>query len=1236
MILQEFKGRPGGLRTLTVALCASLTLLILGTKPSRADAVISDCSVAALRSALAEGGTVAFAKDCSITFTAPISITNVVKLDAGGHTVTLSGGGQSRLFIVESGAELGLAGLSLTGGKATVGAGLYVKAGGVAAVSNCVFSTHQAVGANGSDGPDGAGSTGIGESGGAGGTGATASGGAVYNAGIFRADRSRFLTNSAVGGAGGQGGDGGSGLFGGGNGGAGGDGGAGLGGAIYSVGSLTLTDCSFEGNAASGGDGGSGGSGGSGPAPGLKGVGGAGAVAYGAAVYSINSARIERCTFSANAATGGDSAAGGTLSGGNGSNGAAGAAAAGAGLWLAGSGAITNCTVYGNRALGGAGGAGGPGQFYGGNGGDGGNGVGAGLYSAGTLYVVHTTIAQNSAVGGTNGVAGSGISGPGTSGSPGMGLGGGVARGSGVLWLRSSALSGNTSGGNGYGTITDGGYNLSSDLSIPLTGTSRWLADPLLGALADNGGPTKTMALLSGSPALDKVPAAATPATDQRGLSRPINSLGDIGAYEAGFFVSGTVALGATGLANVAVMAGTNVVLTDAAGRYETSLPGGAVEITPTLEGFQFSPSRVAFTVASNTANVNFAATQLLSVSGQVIEFTNGLPGVVVSVGTNLTLSGPDGFYRAWVLPGSYTVTPQLGCFRFTPANRSVSVNSNLSGLDFIAGRESFRISGWIKEGTNGLGGVEVKVGTNSVVTDASGAFVVTGLCAGNYLVQPTRPQFEFEPASRSINLGPDNDGATFSAFELFSLSGAVLEGTNGLVNVRITVGTNVVTTGTDGRYSISTLRKGQYDVTPALGCYHFEPTSRTAVNVGPGGVNSVDFAAARDAYTIGGSISSDGKPLSGVSVNIGGANVTTGTNGIYSLGNLCAGTYQVTPTLSGYVFSPASLPIKVGPDTNAVNFTGIPVFSLSGRVADGTNGMTGVTVLVGTNQVITGSNGLYSISGLKSGTYKVKPSLACYHFTPTELSIPLGPSTNNVDFAAFRDNYTVSGRITTGNNQGVSGVAVQIGNKVSGTDTNGNFVLGGLCAGNYSLVPTLAGYDFEPPQLPVTLGPDRSGVSFQAFPVFSISGRVLEGSNGLSGIKVLAVSANKTNSTLSSAGQYVISGLRSNLYTVTPSAQGYAFVPPSRALVVGAGTAGVDFAAYPLLSISRGTNRLISLGFSPASGLRYRIEAISNLAAASNPAFWQAIATNTAPFQITDPQSTNLPARFYRMRQIP
>ncbi len=55
--------------------------------------------------------------------------------------------------------------------------------------------------------------------------------------------------------------------------------------------------------------------------------------------------------------------------------------------------------------------------------------------------------------------------------------------------------------------------------------------DAKLGPLADNGGPTHTHALLSGSPAIN---AAGTdcPSTDQRGVARPVGAACDSGAYE--------------------------------------------------------------------------------------------------------------------------------------------------------------------------------------------------------------------------------------------------------------------------------------------------------------------------------------------------------------------------------------------------------------------------------------------------------------------------------------------------------------------------------------------------------------------------------------------------------------------------------------------------------------------------------------------------------------------------------
>jgi hypothetical protein len=53
----------------------------------------------------------------------------------------------------------------------------------------------------------------------------------------------------------------------------------------------------------------------------------------------------------------------------------------------------------------------------------------------------------------------------------------------------------------------------------------------MLGALADNGGPTKTHALLAGSPAINKGNSFRA-TTDQRGVARPVGVASDIGAFE--------------------------------------------------------------------------------------------------------------------------------------------------------------------------------------------------------------------------------------------------------------------------------------------------------------------------------------------------------------------------------------------------------------------------------------------------------------------------------------------------------------------------------------------------------------------------------------------------------------------------------------------------------------------------------------------------------------------------------
>ncbi|MFC2077441.1 choice-of-anchor Q domain-containing protein [Candidatus Bipolaricaulota bacterium] len=132
----------------------------------------------------------------------------------------------------------------------------------------------------------------------------------------------------------------------------------------------------------------------------------------------------------------------------------------------------------------------------------------------------------------------------------GIGDGGGVCLRDSLLLSVNSIVAGNRDGSSGTGhpdcsgrCILDG-YNLIGD-GTGMTGTSfpsdkigstASPVDPLLGPLADNGGPTLTHALLVGSSALDAIPQPfnGAPSTDQRGLTRPwpTGGLCDIGAVE--------------------------------------------------------------------------------------------------------------------------------------------------------------------------------------------------------------------------------------------------------------------------------------------------------------------------------------------------------------------------------------------------------------------------------------------------------------------------------------------------------------------------------------------------------------------------------------------------------------------------------------------------------------------------------------------------------------------------------
>jgi hypothetical protein len=173
-----------------------------------------------------------------------------------------------------------------------------------------------------------------------------------------------------------------------------------------------------------------------------------------------------------------------------------------------------------------------------------------GFMGSATLTINNSTLSGNSAtdVGGgivnNNGlIGGSGatltVSNSTLSGNSAI-SGGGIWNGFGLtLTIGSTILNAGASGQNIFnevGTVISLGYNLSSDDASTLLNqsTDQNSTDPKLGPLRDNGGPTFTHGLFTGSPAIDKGSNPLFLLTDQRGpgFPRTIGNETDVGAFE--------------------------------------------------------------------------------------------------------------------------------------------------------------------------------------------------------------------------------------------------------------------------------------------------------------------------------------------------------------------------------------------------------------------------------------------------------------------------------------------------------------------------------------------------------------------------------------------------------------------------------------------------------------------------------------------------------------------------------
>src|SRR5216683_6997215 len=247
---------------------------------------------------------------------------------------------------------------------------------------------------------------------------------------------------------------------------------------------------------------------------------------------------------------------------------------------------------------------------------------------------------------------------------------------------------------------------------------------------------------------------------------------------------------------------------------------------------------------------------------------------------------------------------------------------------------QTYNISGTISPAAGGGGAkVTLRGPANATTTaNSSGNFTLTGLANGTYTVTPSHAGYTFNPSSLSVTVSGANiiTGLNFTATaQTFNISGTISPPTGGSGATVTLSGAAAATTTADGagNYTFTGLPNGTYAVTPSRTGYTFNPSTQTATVSGANvtGLNFTATAQVGQTFSISGPISPT-TGGSGATVTLSGAATATTTAdgaGNYTFGGLGNGTYTVTPTNTGFTFTPANQSVTVsGANITGVNFT--------------------------------------------------------------------------------------------------------------------------------------------------------------------------------------------------------------------------------------------------------------------------------------------------------------------------
>ncbi|MCP4134251.1 MAG: carboxypeptidase regulatory-like domain-containing protein [bacterium] len=297
-----------------------------------------------------------------------------------------------------------------------------------------------------------------------------------------------------------------------------------------------------------------------------------------------------------------------------------------------------------------------------------------------------------------------------------------------------------------------------------------------------------------------------------------------------------------------------------------------------------------------------------------------------------------------------------------------------------------------------------------------------------------------------------------------------------------------------EGVYAFSDIPNGAYTIRPEKEGYYFSPESRV-VEVYSGNLSIRDFKVIPNS--ISGTILLNDAAFSRVPVTLTGEGISqeaiSNSDGAYTFSVLPAGTYTISPSQTGYHFTPGT--INVDFETGSLSIADIKGIenSFSGSVLLNGSGLDGVSLTISgtekTETVLTASDGSYLFGTIPNGTYTITVSKTGYHFSPASFSVTMNSSVcSNPGILAVEN--SVSGKIV---NPGyyLPGVTVTLsGNGISQTaesGTGGVYSFAPVPDGTYTITPSSNGFNFTPESRTVSVcGNNPANYNFSYIRVWS------------------------------------------------------------------------------------------------------------------------------------------------------